>query len=93
LCYSGRTKWTYSDERDLSPLAAAYGFGFVKNHPYRDGNKRIGFLAIATFLGINDYDLVVTDGEVVSEMLALAAGHASEEDLATWIRAHLTKLK
>lgn len=88
-----RQKWAYADERDIAALAAAYGFGFVKNHPYRDGNKRIGFLAIATFLGINECDLAVTDGEVVTEMLALAAGHVSEEALAIWIRAHLSKLK
>ena len=36
-------------------LAAAYAFGLVKNHPYRDGNKRIGFLAMATFLGLNGH--------------------------------------
>lgn len=74
-------------------MAAAYGFGLVKNHPYRDGNKRIGFLAIATFLGINGYDLKVTDAEVVTEILALADGRVSEEDLADWIRTHSIKSK
>ena len=88
-----RQKRVYAGERDISALAAAYGFGLVKNHPYRDGNKRIGFLAVATFLGINDYELTVTDAEVVTEMLPLAAGHVSEKALAIWIRAHLSKLK
>jgi len=55
-------------------LAAAYGFGLVKSHPYRDANKRIGFLALVTFLGMNGYDFVATDADVVTEMLALAAG-------------------
>ena len=72
-------------------LAAAYGFGLVKNHPYRDGNKRIGFLAIVTFLGINGHDLDATDADVISEMLALADGRVSEEELADWIRQHSTK--
>lgn len=85
-----RQKWAYADEPDIAALAAAYGFGLVKNHPYRDGNKRIGFLAMVTFLGINGCDLDVTDAEVVTEMLALASGHRSEDDLAKWIRAHLT---
>lgn len=85
-----RQKWVYGKERDLSALAAAYGFGFVKGHPYRDGNKRIGFLAVATFLGINDHDLDVTDAEVVTEMVRLAAGDIGEPDLASWIRLHLT---
>ena len=45
-----RQKWTYG-ERDVAVLAAAYGYGIVTSHPYRDGNKRIGFLALVTFLG------------------------------------------
>ena len=48
-------------------LAAAYAFGFVKNHPYRDGNKRIGFLAMVTFLGVNRHDFSATEAEVVTE--------------------------
>ena len=75
----------------MALLAAAYGFGLVKNHPYRDGNKRIGFLSIVTFLGINGHDLDATDVEVISEMLALADGRLSEEELAEWIRQHSAK--
>ena len=87
------TKWIYGEERDVATLAAAYGFALVKSHPYRDGNKRIGFLAIATFLGINGYNLTATDADVVTEMLALAAGDVSEQELAQWIRDHMIKLK
>ncbi len=78
-------KWVYAEERDLATLAAAYGFALVKSHPYRDGNKRIGFLTMATFLGMNGYELTATDEDVVSEML-VASGHVSEEELAHWIR-------
>ncbi len=84
-------KWRHADKPDLPILAAAYGFGLVRNHPYRDGNKRIGFLAIATFLGMNGLDLVATDAEVVAEILALADGRVSEGELADWIRQHSTK--
>jgi death on curing protein len=86
-----RQKWAYGDHPDLAALAAAYGFGLVRNHPYRDGNKRIGFLALVTFLGLNECDLEVTDGEVVAEIVALAAGHLSEEALAVWVREHLSR--
>lgn len=86
-----RQKWHYSEDTDLATLAAAYGFGLVKNHPYRDGNKRIGFLALVTFLGINGQDLRATDAEVVTEIVALADGSVSEEDLAGWIRRHSGK--
>jgi death-on-curing protein len=84
-------KWHYPKEPDLATLAAAYGFGLVKNHPYRDGNKRIGLLAIATFLGINGYDLQATDADVVIQILALADNRVSEAELADWIRAHSRK--
>jgi death-on-curing protein len=84
-------KWHYVSDADLALLAAAYGFGFVKNHPYRDGNKRIGFLAVVTFLGINGCDLDATDADVVSEIVALADGRVSEGELAEWIRQHTRK--
>jgi death on curing protein len=86
-----RQKWHYAQRVDLALLAAAYGFGIVTNHPYRDGNKRIGFLTMVTFLGINGRDLDATDAEVVSEILALADGRVSEEALAEWIRQHIGK--
>jgi death-on-curing protein len=84
-------KWHDDDEADPATLAAAYGFGLTKNHPYRDGNKRIGFLALATFLGMNGVELQATDDAVVAEILALADGRVSEVQLATWIRTHTTK--
>jgi death on curing protein len=84
-------KWHCADRPDLSTVAAAYAFGLVKNHPYRDGNKRIGFLAVVTFLGVNGYDFSATDAEVVAEILALADGSVSEEALADWIREHSSR--
>jgi death-on-curing protein len=82
-------KWSYNDDADLATLAAAYGFGLVRNHPYRDGNKRIGFITPATFLLINGYELETTDPEVVATMVGLAAGTVSESQLAEWIRARI----
>jgi death-on-curing protein len=84
-------KWHYADHPDVPALAAAYAFGLVKNHPYRDGNKRIGFLAMVTFLGVNGYAFVSTDAEVVAEILALADGAVSEADLADWVRQHSSR--
>jgi death on curing protein len=84
-------KWHYADTTDVPMLAGAYAFGLVKNHPYRDGNKRIGFLAMATFLGLNGYELKATDAEIVAEIVALADGRVSEEAVADWIRRHSTK--
>jgi death-on-curing protein len=82
-----RQKWSYAARTDVPALAAAYAFGLVTNHPYRDGNKRIGFLAAVTFLGVNDYDFSAPDAEVVAEILALADGTLSEA-LTDWIGQH-----
>ena len=81
-------KWHYADRTDVPMLAAAYAFGLVRNHPYVDGNKRIGFLAMVTFLGMNGHAFSGTDADVVAEMLALADGTVSEDALADWIREH-----
>jgi len=83
----------YGQEVDLATVAAAYAFGLVKNHPYRDGNKRIGFLALVTFLGINGLAFDAPEQEVVAEMLLLADGKLSEDQLATWVRSHIHRSK
>ena len=86
-----KQKWHDDRSSDVPTLAAAYAFGLVRNHPYSDGNKRIGFLAMVTFLGLNDRELDATDAEVVAEIVALAEGSLSEEDLAGWIPDHTTR--
>jgi death on curing protein len=86
-----RQKWQYDAKADIAALAAAYGFGLARNHPYRDGNKRIAFLALYTFLGVNGWDFNATEADVVTEIVALAAGHVSEDELAAWIRHTIAK--
>jgi len=86
-----RQRWHYDKSSDLAALAAAYAFGLARNHPYRDGNKRIAFLALYTFLGLNDRDVTASDADVVTEIVALAAGHVTEDELASWIRSHIGK--
>jgi death-on-curing protein len=85
-------RWHDEPASDLAALAAAYGWGLVTSHPYRDGNKRTAFLAMLVFLGLNNFDLDATQEEVVTTMLAAAAGQVSEAELADWVRSHLVKL-
>ena len=82
-------RWHYEPQSDLATLAAAYGWGWVTSHPYSDGNKRIAFLAMAVFLGLNGADLEATQEEVVTTMFAAAAGQLTEAQLADWVRDHL----
>jgi len=84
-----RNRWHYEPEADLAELAAAYGWGLTASHPYRDGNKRVAFLTMATFVEINGYQLKATDAEVVQVMLAVADHGLVERELADWLRARL----
>jgi death-on-curing protein len=81
-----RQRWAHGRTPDLAALAAAYGYGIVRSHPYQDGNKRIAFLAMVVFLGLNGKDLDAPEEEVVAVMMALAAGKVSEAALARWVR-------
>lgn len=80
-----RNKWAYGEE-DLTVLAAAYGFGISRNHPFVDGNKRTAFTAIIVFLGLNGVSLRPSLADATAAMLALAAGELDEDGLARWIR-------
>ncbi len=75
-------------EPDYADLAAAYGFGIARNHPFVDGNKRTAFVAVELFLDLNGFDLQVNDADCVLTMFALAAGDLDERAFAGWIRAH-----
>ena len=73
-------------EPDFAELAAAYGFGLAKNHPFLDGNKRTAFVAVELFLRLNGYVLEADDATCVLAMLAVAAGEMDEQNFAGWIR-------
>ena len=76
----------YEPESDLARLAAAYGFGIVRNHPFNDGNKRAGFLAVGLFLALNGRQLTAEPVEAIAIVLRLAEGKMTELELASWIR-------
>lgn len=78
-------KWTY-EQAPLAELAAAYAFGLAKNHAFVDGNKRIAFMAMMTFLHKNGVFFAPDPAQSTLIILALAAGEVSEESLTRWIR-------
>lgn len=81
----------YTPDADLPALAASYGYGLARNHPYNDGNKRVAFVVMAVFLRLNGLEFTASEAEVVTTIVALAAGELDEETLADWIRLHTTK--
>ena len=68
--------------------AARLGYGLVKNHPFVDGNKRIGAHTTLVFLTLNGIELEHTQEELVSIILRVASGSADCSDLLQWILQH-----
>ena len=73
---------------DVCRLAAAYGHGIAKNHPFVDGNKRTAFLATAIFLERNGLELTASPAHAAVFVLALADGSLDEDGFASWLRDH-----
>jgi death-on-curing protein len=80
-------------EPDVADLAAAYGYGLARNHPFVDGNKRSAFVAVELFLALNGYELMAADADCVVHTVELAAGKLSEADFAAWIRSAIRPFK
>jgi death on curing protein len=83
-------KWSYQ-RSELPELAAAYAFGLAKNHAFVDGNKRMAFMAMMTFLRSNGVRFTPDQAHATKIILALAAGEVSEESLTRWIRNNWPK--
>ncbi|MEH1966378.1 type II toxin-antitoxin system death-on-curing family toxin [Nostoc sp.] len=73
-------------------LAAAYAFAFVKNHAFIDGNKRVAFVSMATFLILNGYSLEVPEKEVVLMIKRLSTDQETQESIADWIKGNCIKI-
>jgi death on curing protein len=82
---------TYGGQ-DLHPSlpekAAALGFSLIQNHPFVDGNKRVGHAAVETFLVLNDAELDSSVDEGERTILDVAAGRLKREAFTEWVRRH-----
>ena len=67
-----------------------FGYGLIGNHPFHDGNKRIGALALLTLLELNGYLIYATDKELSDVIYAVASRSDGKtyEDLLAWVNAH-----
>ncbi len=85
-------RMTFGGE-DLYPTvvekAAALGFSLVMNHPFADGNKRLGHAAMAVFLYLNSHEIVASVSEQEQVILQLAAGQLGREAFTDWLRSHV----
>ena len=83
---------TFSSQ-DLYPTvlekAVRLGFGLIRNHPFIDGNKRIGTHAMLVFLNLNSITLSYEDDELISTILSVASGEMDADGLLKWIQQHI----
>ena len=76
----------YEGIEDPVRLAASYGYGIARNHPFVDGNKRSAFVTAAFFLRLQGLRVRAEQQDVVSTILALASGTLPEDQFAEWLR-------
>lgn len=72
----------------VSKKAACLCFGLVNNHAFYDGNKRIGILAMMTFMELNGMGIICTDLELIELGLGIASGNIGQEQILNWIIVH-----
>jgi death-on-curing protein len=80
---------------DLYPTiiekASSLGFSIIMNHPFVDGNKRVGHAVMETFLILNGYEIDAVVDEQEQVILLLASGKLDRDYFTDWLRAHITK--
>ncbi len=74
------------EDPDVADLAAAYGYGISRNHPFVDGNKRTAFVVAELFLRLNGFRLDASDTDCVFTILKVASGEITAPAFAQWLR-------
>ena len=88
-----RQQLAYDEQPSLISMAAAYTAGIIQNHPFIDGNKRVGFLAGVLFLELNGYRFGATEEEAAQAVLDLASGALDEIGFAASLERNSRKPK
>ena len=81
----------YGEDVKVPELAAAYGWGLLRNHPFIDGNKRIALAAMVAFLELNGWDFIVSEAEETSMIQSAAAGEIDESAWFAWTAIAIKK--
>jgi len=87
-------RMTFGGE-DLYPSvaekAAALGYSLIKNHPFVDGNKRVGHAAMEVFLVLNGFEIQSSTDEQEQVILQVASGEKKREEFEDWVKSHLVE--
>ena len=88
-----RNAAAYDGEATISKLAALYALGVIRDHPFVDGNKRVGLVLLELFLALNGYELRASDVECYEAIVSAANGDLMEAQFMAWVDASLVLLK
>ncbi|WP_009631923.1 type II toxin-antitoxin system death-on-curing family toxin [Synechocystis sp. PCC 7509] len=90
-CARPKHLFAYDNKATIFDLAAAYGYAFAKNHAFVDDNKRVGLVAVLTFLYLNGFLLKVPEMEAVLVISRLAASEETQESVSKWLAENSLK--
>lgn len=88
-----RNAASYESDASIPQLAALYALGVIRDHPFIDGNKRVGLVLLELFLALNGYELRASDAQCYETIVSAAGGDYSEGQLLAWVNANSISLK
>ena len=83
-----RNAASYESNAAIPQLAALYALGVIRDHPFIDGNKRVGFVLLELFLVLNSFELRASDGQFYEAIVGAAGGDVTEAEFTAWVLAH-----
>ena len=87
-----RNRFLYDEDATVFDLAACYGFGIARNHPFLDGNKRSALLTSLGFLEKNGWEVITPPTDLYTTFMRLAAGDLTEDELAEWFKNNVKQM-
>jgi death-on-curing protein len=88
-----KQQFANAERPDLVAMAAAYTAGIVKNHPFVDGNKRVGFVVGVLFLELNGYQFVASEEHAAQAVIDLASGNLDEAGTIQFLERNVVREK
>uniref|UniRef100_E6Q864 Putative death-on-curing protein Doc n=1 Tax=mine drainage metagenome TaxID=410659 RepID=E6Q864_9ZZZZ len=83
-----RNAAAYDGEATISQLAALYALGIIRDHPFVDGNKRVGLVLLELFLALNGLELRALDAQCYEAIVGAASGDFTEAQFIAWVHAY-----
>ena len=83
-----RNAASYKSDASIPQLAALYALGVIRDHPFIDGNKRVGLVLLELFLALNGFELLASDAQFYEAIIGAANGEVTDVQFSAWVEAH-----